>query len=142
MGRSVSYLTGATKVAYFDVGYMKDEFDWQCFEENITYSLRKQFKSLEDADKWDGRETKIILQNSFVEIGISEYCSLASVSVRINDDAIDNGQQGLAERFIGAVERKLEEMSELTKSGTFSNGEGVYERKTNNSSVHSGTTGN
>lgn len=127
MGRSVDYLTDATRVAYFDVTeYTEDT--WQYFVEDITEQLIDKFKSLDTVDEWDGRETKIILENSFVQIGISEYCGLASVSVRIHED-IDRDKSGLAERFISAVERKLEDMSELVKQGTFSNGEGVYRVK-------------
>lgn len=121
-------MTGATKVAYFDVTDREDEWDWINFVDDIKYDLQEKFKSLEDCSDWDGNETHIILENNFVQIGISEYCGLASVSVRIHED-IDESKQGLAERFIGAVERKLDEMSELTKVGTFSNGEAVFNRK-------------
>lgn len=130
MGRSVSYLGDATYIAYFDVSCDCEDgscYHWEDFTEDITDQLQDKFQSLEECDRWEGNEDHIILENTFVEIGISEYCGLASVSVRVHED-IDEGRRGLAERFIGAVETKLKDMSQLKKVGTFSNGEGVYER--------------
>jgi L-rhamnose isomerase len=130
MGRSVNYLTGATKIAYFDVSDFDEQFGWDLFEDDIKTQLKEKFKSLYEplCRTWDSNEVKIILENKLVEIGISEYMGLASVSVRISPETSYTGQRGFAKRFIGAVERKLEEMSEFTKVGTFSSGEAVYEQ--------------
>ena len=132
MGRSVDYLTYAKYITYKDVSEFDEEFDWDYFEQDLIERLQLQFPSLEDDEKWDGGETKIILSNSFVEIGISEYCGLASISVRINDGSVydyDYNLEGLAERFIVFVgEFIVKNFGDLQRIGGFSDGTSVYER--------------
>ena len=40
--------------------------------------------SLYEADGWAGREDRILLQNGHVEIGVSEYCGLAAIWMRVS----------------------------------------------------------
>jgi len=60
--------------------------DWNDFSSNILSALKRNYKSLNQPERrFDGNETRIILQNYFVEIGISEYCGCASLSIRVNE---------------------------------------------------------
>jgi len=151
MGRSVDYLTNALFVAYIDtddIGWNVDEetgersYDewiageqWKMFKEGLIENLQDIAPSLQEPSKkrWDVRETLIILENSHCEIGISEYCGLTSLSIRIIED--DYHFDGLAEQWIKSVWPKMKAMidknySSLNRVGTFSNGEGVYLRTT------------
>lgn len=142
MGRSVNYLDRATKVTYIhgEVGYQDEEtnefieheFWFDDLFENIKYGLKAIFPSLTECERWDNRETKIFLENNLVEIGISEYCGLVSISVRPNEKNWAN--ENLANNWINKVwdksEIKMAEFSNvLNRVGTFSNGEGVFEKK-------------
>lgn len=165
MGRSVDYLNRATKVSYAEVnelGYSapwSDELgdfdydaepvycdhqmqdDWNDFKARIGEAFAKYYPSLDfDANGfgWDGRETLIIARNKLVEVGISEYCGLVSLSVRPLDEHawLNYSQSPIGERFARQVNLDkvlayaLGEEAVLHKVGTFSNGEGVYRRAT------------
>lgn len=138
MGRSVDYLSNALKVYYLSYEqYFENEdgqeiFDDYAFEvlfDNIKHEIKAKYKSFVVTDNFDGREVKIFLRNNIVEIGISEYCGLVSISIRnVNDEKI-----GLARNFINKIDKGILDILKqngetLTKVGTFSNGEGVYER--------------
>ena len=106
---------------------------WDDFKGNLICGLEAKYKSLTrpSKERWDGRETKIILENNLVEVGLSEYCGLASVSLRPNEYYQDDAKVGLAENWINKVkagmEKKIGEFATvLYRQGTFSNGEGVY----------------
>lgn len=136
MGRSVSYLRNSLHEVYFRCSDM-EQWEWNDLIENLSYSLEKSFPSLSEADDWDGNETKIFLQNSFCEIGISEYCGLASLSIRVPLD-IDEYTRGnrskvpLAENWINKAWPKILTIvakntgDVYAKQGSFSNGEGVF----------------
>ena len=151
MGRSVDYLTNARHVAYIDVDYpseVEDEdgnkrepsdndydWHWDWFSETVLESIPIGIKSLENVYKerrYDGDETRIIFKHC--EIGLSEYCGLASISIRTNENDAPV-KIGLAEHWIDKVwPRIIKNLHErfgdsmLTKVGRFSNGQGVYER--------------
>lgn len=131
MSRSVSYLSNANHVAYINGNYIQNEYDWNNFKENITVRLQEMFKSLEEANRWDDNETHIFLENEHAEVGISEYCGLVSVSIRHKEyDGYGYDQTGLHKHWVDVVADKFLSIGELRKVGTFSNGEGVYERVT------------
>jgi hypothetical protein len=130
MGRSVDQLTNASEV-WFMHPELENEWDWQDFKDNLGTQLAEAFPSLKDANRWDGRETHIFLDNNLVEFGLSEYCGLVSLSVRpkVSDYA---GPVALAERFITLITPKVATIcghySALEKIGTFSNGEAIYRK--------------
>lgn len=135
MGRSVDYLSNALRVAYViyedtyedeDGELVEDEMAFDDLFDNIKYELKGKYNSLYDVNEWDGRETRIFLRNRLVEFGISEYCGLVSISVRVYDE----DYKGLAERFVDKNWSKIETLvgANVRKVGTFSNGCGVYER--------------
>lgn len=132
MSRSVNYLDGADQVIYLSAHEVEDEFDWDLFQENIVEGLKAEFPSLEDADGWDNRETRIVLENRLAEIGISEYCGLVSVSIRAkyqdgNDYAEEASLAPLAAAWVSRIGDRFGKFGDLRKVGTFSNGEAIFE---------------
>lgn len=161
MGRSVDYLSRATQVSYANVstfGYgapwneetddydyeaepvysdFQAECDWDDFKANLGEAFAKYYPSLDFDAKghgWDGRETMIIARNKLVEVGLSEYCGLVSLSVRPLDEHpwLNYAQSPIGERFARQMNldkvlaHALGEEVVLRKVGTFSNGESVY----------------
>ena len=128
MGRSVDYLSNAHKVFYTPFEG-ENEWDWDDFFSNISYGLKAKFPSLENCERWDGRETRIFLENNLVEVGISEYCGLVSVSIRAKE-----GKEAIGENWIDKVAANFEKVIRgncgdvYRKVGSFSNGEGVFEK--------------
>ncbi len=157
MGRSVSYLSHALGITYFsndptndngkvvDIDENDNEFERsandddysQSFDdllENIIAAIESKYPSLSEPHKklWDGNETRIILTNNWAEIGISEYCSLVSLSIRVNSGLEE--KHGLAEQWIKKVWPSMVRHAKentyhnnLCKVASFSNGEGVFE---------------
>lgn len=136
MGRSVSYLSNAVHKTFVDVSEMDESYDWDDFLRNIKYALKKKFPSLTDCkNEWDDRETTIILDNYHCQIGISEYCGVASISIRVNESSRDENNLSLSKNWIDQVwDNMLKVMQKntgydfLVKQGSFSNGEGIYNK--------------
>jgi hypothetical protein len=106
----------------YDEGQADCDFEW--YIENLTESLIKKYPTLSSCDKWLDREDHAILENDKSYVGISEYCGLLSIWMVAKDD--ESG----AERYVKAREKSfVNSFGSLRKIGTFSNGEGVYERK-------------
>ena len=143
MGRSVNYLNNAVTIIYFTSEYLNSElegeiFAWEDFVINLKYDIMNKLKSYVKSDKWDNQETQIILENELCNIGISEYCGLYSLSVApIDFDGYypeDNAKINFAEHHAKQIEKTLckilkdNRCTVLNRLGTFSNGEGVYEK--------------
>jgi hypothetical protein len=114
-----------------DDGYQQAWDDFYC---NTKYAIKGLFPSLTDCDRFEGNEDRIFLENDLVEIGISEYCQGVTISVRPKESRYEQNTEGLAINWINKVwdkvEAKLSEHCDIyRKVGTFSNGEGVYEKK-------------
>jgi hypothetical protein len=114
MGRSVSVLSRADEVTYFDISNMgmdsqrydeetgdwveiEDEsdyefndtqfqMDWDDFVEGLIEGATGRYKSLNKVDKWEHNEDHIILENNFAEIAISQYGGLVSLAIRHKED--------------------------------------------------------
>ena len=150
MGRSVDYLNRAERVNYFDWpliwAYDEDtdqdiETDelWDAREviEDIQCSIIERYPEFSRCKDWDGRETQIILEGYGVQIGLSEYCGLATLSVRVNEDEIDYCEadeviEAQKEGVLNWIHANWDDVSQYwnryRKIGTFSNGESVYEK--------------
>jgi hypothetical protein len=146
MGRSVNYLNNATVIIYFPFESEYDEngnFDedltslnWDDLKCNLISEIKNKLPSFYEVDKWDNRETHIILENNLCYIGLSEYCGLVSLSVAPrNSDNIDyflTYRDNFAEYHSKQIEKTLQKIVDnisgkrLIKIGSFSNGEGVY----------------
>ena len=144
MGRSVNYLDNAEVVLYFPFEGGKDEngnydefcaeLEWDDMITNLQYEIKAKLPSYEIVKgKWGNRETIIILENSLCSIGISEYCGLVSLSVAPCNNAYDAWHEQFALNHAGQIKGTLEKvlynlgLKRLSKIGTFSNGEAVFE---------------
>jgi hypothetical protein len=134
MGRSVSYLPNAKAVVYFQF----DEEEHVLFDyliEDIQEHVTGLFPNMETCDEWVG-ENNVILRNGVVEIAISEYCGIVSLSVRTDETdtaylsrkeeiALDEEADTWVEKNFNKAVRPW---AKMVKVGSFSNGESVYEQ--------------
>ena len=98
------------------------------FKEDIIEQLKGMFPSLQEPtkDRWYDREGLTILENNLVQIVMSEYCGLVSLSFV---PFCDEEQEGLANHWISSIwKRVCEHIGNLRHIGTFSNGEAIFER--------------
>ena len=153
MGRSVSYLNNAERVNYFqwptlwvydedtDQDVETDEL-WDAADiiSDIQEYITDKYPGFDKCSRWDGRETHIILEGYGTEVGLSEYCGLATLSVRVNEDelecydlddqdAYDTDKQKALAWIHENWDQATEHWNQYRKIGTFSNGESVYETK-------------
>jgi hypothetical protein len=136
MGRSVDYLRGARRIAYFDWPSWEDydgdiqHEDHVFVVDDIRESIKAELPEFGNEQKWDGRETSIILSGYGTEIGLSEYGGLTSLSIRVNTDEVEGEDIEKVEKWIDENWEKISRFyDEYLKVGTFSNGEGVFESK-------------
>jgi len=145
MGRSVSYLNNAVIVLYFpfegnesnEAGEY-DEFlsqmNWDDMIDSLQCAIKRKLPSYYPTDKWGGREERIILENSFCSIGISEYCGLVSLSVAPRENDYANYSESLAKHHANQIKGTLEKvlhdlgLKNLRKVGTASNGEAFFQK--------------
>jgi len=128
MGRSVETSSSALSVTYTTFEpEPDDEFEWDCFVEDIQEYLPTFYPSLEKADDWlcyPYQETAIILQNEQVNICLSEYCGVWAIQVIPREDRDDSA---LAKRNGTLIGDRIESIwGQLKKLGSFSNGEVVF----------------
>ncbi len=123
MGRSVSYATGSQVVTFRDIDGDDDDFDY--LVDDFRDQLRYLFPSVVAVDEWIGREDHVLAENKLARFGISEYCGLVSYWIV----PVDSDLEPLAKRWIDSIADKfVKTFGELSKVGSFSNGEGVYQR--------------
>ena len=147
MGRSVNYLNRALNVSYFQwptlweyneetgIDQETDEL-MEAYEvrQDIQESIISEYPEYEYSKKWDNNETAIILTGYGTEIGLSEYCGVASLSIRIDENELDRfidyqEQYDKIEAWINENWAKISQgYNQYNKIGTFSNGENVYEK--------------
>jgi hypothetical protein len=146
MSRSVDYPSEAEAVFFFPAWESEDPMDeWESQEmydamvDNIQYSFRKRYPSLEKADSWIGRESRVFLENKLVQITISEYCGLCSIALVPQTEtesswcAFESQFENIARAWVNqnrsGFEKALSETVTIyRKIGTFSNGECMYEK--------------
>jgi hypothetical protein len=142
MGRTVSTPSNAVAVVYVYLEYDEHDTELAYDIENLRYALKAQLKGADDIDKWCGREDRGIVADDFGYCGVSEYCGLLSIWAVPKDEPDELDFAEALERApkherwhasIGKVLAKAAadtfgEANCLRKVGTFSNGEGVYER--------------
>ncbi|NBW19617.1 MAG: hypothetical protein EBR82_67755 [Caulobacteraceae bacterium] len=159
MGRSVNHLNDAFEVVFFDYptieSYNDETGQWEptdepedfdCVLDGIRESIKSEFPEYTDCKRWEGREVRIFLEGYGTEIAISEYCGLASLSIRIDESVLEylsgdfetweeteEAEQAERERIekwmSENVSRIFAGYGEYTKVGTFSNGESIYTKK-------------
>lgn len=109
-----------------------DGDDFDNLIEDFRSHLKHLFPSVVDADDWIDREDHVLAENKLARFGMSEYCGLVSywiVPQETTDAYGNNETTALSERWIDQIADKfVAAFGELTKVGSFSNGEGVYRR--------------
>ena len=151
MGRSVDYLNRSERVNYFqwptlwvydedtDTDVETDEL-WDASDviSDIQEYITDKYPGFDKCSRWDGRETHIILEGYGTEIGLSEYCGLATLSVRVDEGPLeysmdDQEYEADRQKALNWIRDNWDQASEYwnqyRKIGTFSNGESVYETK-------------
>lgn len=140
MGRSVSYLSNALRVNYFnwptyETGEGEDvevEYeDARYVIEDIQQTIINEWPEFEAVSKWADREDHIILEGYGLQIALSEYGGLATLSVRVDpyysdyddEERIVSAEQWVADNWDSATKY----WNKYRKVGTFSNGESFYE---------------
>jgi len=109
--------------------------DWEDFKSWLMDTAQEQWPSLEECDKWIGREDLALLCNSHVYFGISEYCGLVAIWMVDRRDTdgyqtYEEGERNLARRWVDQVADKFDALfGEYNRLGTMSNGEGVFQVK-------------
>jgi hypothetical protein len=151
MGRSVNYLDNAEVIIYFHLENDEGNYDdkqwlWEDLVDNLINEIKRKLPSYEiEKDKWDNRETRILLSNKLCNIGISEYCGLVSLSVapkipRYYSD--EQYKENFAVHHANQIEKTLQKIvdnctgNRLNRKGTFSNGMGIFESSNNKESVY------
>lgn len=124
MGRGVSVPCDATIVTYIDISEVHDEYDFEDMVMNIMETLKNKMPSLQDSDKWIGREDRTILENDLTYIGTSTYCDVMSLWIVPKDQYL-----ALAHLWIYRIAHHVRKLGNLVKDGTMSNGVSVYHTK-------------
>ena len=150
MGRSVDYLNRSERVNYFqwptlwvydedtDTDVETDEY-WDAADiiADIRETITSNYPGFDPCSRWDGRETHIILEGYGTEIGLSEYCGLATLSIRVDEGPLeysmdDQEYETDRQKALNWIRDNWDQASEYwnqyRKIGTFSNGESVYEK--------------
>jgi hypothetical protein len=132
MGRSVSTHRNAVETFFiaFEVEPGDEDFAWDDFIEDLSDNvLCAKYPSLSRCDRWQGREDHIILENSQVEISVSEYCGLVAVCLApLNPD--NAFHVTIAERMSKGFRNTLHKAfpkSSLQSIGRASNGEQFFQ---------------
>lgn len=107
---------------------------WRDFVDDLRTGLKRIAPSLEDSDRWLGKEDRVLLENGHASIGLSEYMDLVAVWCvpKENEDGLVSP---LAVRWGDAIEAKVERLldtiaTRLVRGATFSNGEAFYVKAT------------
>lgn len=122
MARSVFVPGDAINVAYasFECSDCPEEFSDSIV--NAEYALREKYPSLKPASGWVGNEGRIILENAFTKVVVSEYCGLVAVSAAASPNPlapawVEKLDLSIAAACFGPV---------LNKIGSASNGEAFF----------------
>jgi len=134
MGRSVNFLSNSFAVVFFS---NHEEEESEYIVEDIQQSIMSEYPEFEEVSEWEDRDIHIILESSTVEIGISEYCGLYSLSIRVRDgvDLEEEEEQQVNEWLTVHASKVLEPYNEMRRIGTFSNGESIFEKSERGKSV-------
>ena len=147
MGRSVNYLRNALQVSYFEwpryssyneeteQDELEDYQDGDEVMDDIRESIISEYPNFNRSKKWDGNDVSLLLEGYCAQIGLSEYCGLATLSIRIDEDQLPNSWDDNYDEVYDNTEKWINEnwarissgYNQYNKIGTFSNGESVFE---------------
>lgn len=134
MGRSVSTHRYAIETIFLHPEFSDDEdqsFEWECYLDDIRDNVLPEiFPSLTKCNRWQDREDHIIAENGRCEISISEYCGCVAVCLAPldPDSAFDCAWCERSAKKFRNTFHKIFKGSAMTRMGTFSNGESVYQK--------------
>lgn len=131
MGRSVNYLSNSFAVVFFSNHEEENEY----IVEDIQQSIMSDYPEFWEVSKWEGNEGHIILQSHTVEIGLSEYCGLFSLSIRVREGLDEQEEKEAHEWLTVHASKILDPYNEMRRIGTFSNGESIFEKSERGKSV-------
>lgn len=130
MGRSVSTHRHAVATVFLHPeieehdGWGEFIFDLQ---DNV---LAPRYPSMRRCDRWQDREDRVIMENCQVEVSVSEYCGCVAICLAPcdPDEPLHVAQAGrMADNFEKHIQKMFKSCA-MTKMGTFSNGESVYQK--------------
>ena len=130
MSRSVNYDSNAEYVEFLNPE-LECFDDWEFFIEDIIREFTGAFPSLSEpaGKRWVNNETRVILENTFAEISVSEYGGIVSLSFSPKEN---HDRPQLAASWLWSIRGSAREIlvprGVLRKIGTASNGESFYER--------------
>ena len=151
MGRGVEVPSNAFFTAYMDweQSYNEDyegddeddedgffRYDSDNWADDLGYYsdwYRELWPSLNETDdwlSWPYTESRVFLQNNLVRFVVSEYSGITAISVVPQEDGYGNPYNlGLGARWAQQIQEKFMSTGGYEKVGSFSNGEGVYKRR-------------
>lgn len=137
MGRSVSTHRHAVATVFLHLEFEDQDdaqYEFESFIEDLQDNvLQPRYKSMSKCDRWQDREDHVIMENSQVEVSVSEYCGCVAICLApkfgdYNDDAWNEAQaHRMANNFQKHVQKMFKSCA-MAKVGTFSNGESVYQK--------------
>lgn len=135
MGRSVSYPAGA-QVAFIPLEADDNTWDWEydALVEDIRTQVRTAFPSFDPVECWRDREDRVLMRNTFADIGISTYGGIAAIWMIERCDqtyayAREWGQtSALARGWLSRAAPRFNALfARLELVGRCSNGEAIYQ---------------
>lgn len=145
MARSVDYLAKSLYTTFFPYPTCTGEdeeweqyLEWEYFKEDLVFCIKSGTLEEPKYEYCDG-ETVILLVNKHCEIGVSAYFGLVSLSIRVNENYLDNcvEPEDWDKEYAESKKWIHENWPEikatipyeiLYKVATFSNGESVYSK--------------
>lgn len=131
MGRSVSYPPNADAVTFQHLDFDEDtDFDWEVIQP-FQDRLKRLWPSVDDDDRWLGREHHVVASNDHAFFGVSEYGGLVAYWVLPREwDGYGPDTAALSHHWCEQIADKFERaFGDLVKLGAFSNGGGIYGRR-------------
>lgn len=130
MGRSVSTHRNAVATVFLHLD-IDEDFSWDDFINDLRDNvIGPKYPSMENCNRWLGREDHIILQNCYGEISVSEYCGCVAICLapRDDDDGWNSAWCHRAAKNFERIVTKAFKSSAMQKVATFSNGEAMYRK--------------
>lgn len=144
MGRSVMVPSNAEVTFYFTHSEYEEleEIGYDYLVEDLQGTMTALDQSFRDSKGWMGNEERVVSENHLCSVVLCEYCGLYSLSfvpkedvdvwepIQDNEEAVRALVAGWIDTFTDKVAEELPNIGcELyQRSGTFSNGVGVFRK--------------
>jgi len=130
MGRSVSTHRHAVATVYLHPEWEHEDSFADFVEDLQDNVLKPRYPSLRECNRWQDRENHVIMENSHVEVSVSEYCGCVAVCLAPRD-AYDNFKAAFAERMAARFEKHIQRMFKscaMRPIARFGNGEIAFQK--------------